>query len=248
MAKGNVLKEKKKEATSKVEKSGSKLKFTSLFAQVDKRKAKSITGAFFLLMSIYLTIACFSYLFTWKADQSMLANHGFWEFMFSDTAIEVQNWLGKFGAWTSHIMIHSWFGIASFAFCFILFIAGVRLLFNIRIFSIKRTLLVSTVSLVWLSLFLGLFSEKITFLGGTFGYYAREWLSASFGIFGTVLFVIVALFVASVLLFNPDFKALFAKLPFFSDASDDEDESAVGLNDLKVINTLKEEDLEPGIL
>jgi DNA segregation ATPase FtsK/SpoIIIE, S-DNA-T family len=247
MAKGNVLKEKKKEAPSKSEKSAPKLKFTSLFAQVDKRKAKSITGALFLLLSVYLTIACLSYLFTWKTDQSVLSNNGFWEFMFSDTAIEVQNWLGKFGAWTSHVMIHAWFGIASFGFCFILFVAGVRLLFNIRIFSMKRTLLVASVSVVWVSLFLGLFSKSITFLGGTFGFYAREWLSASFGIFGAILFVVIALFVASVVLFNPDFKALFAKLPFFSGASDDEDDSVLGLNDLKIINTIKEEDVEPEV-
>jgi S-DNA-T family DNA segregation ATPase FtsK/SpoIIIE len=244
MAKGNVLKEKKKEDPSKVEKSGPKLKFSSLFTQIDMRKAKSIVGVFFLLMSVYLSIACFSYLFTWKADQSMLSNHGFWEFMFSDTAIEVENWLGKFGAWTSHIMIHSWFGIASFAFCLILFIAGVRLLFSIRILSLKRTLLVSSVSIVWVSLFLGLFSQNITFLGGTFGFYAREWLSASFGFFGALLFVLVSFFVASVILFNPDFKALFAKLAFFSRSSEEEEERNDFLNDLKINNTLKEEDLE----
>lgn len=245
MAKGNVLKEKKKETSSKTEKSTSKLKFSSLFAQIDKRKAKSITGAFFLLLSVYLTIACFSYLFTWKADQSLLSNNGFWEFMFSDTDLEVQNWLGKFGAWASHLMIHSWFGVAAFGFCVILFVAGVRLLFNIRIFSLKRTLLVSSVSIVWLSLFLGLFSKNITFLGGTFGFYARDWLTASFGIFGAILFVIVALFVASVVLFNPDFKALFAKLPFFNSKTDDEIETDNALNDLKIINTIKDEEVEP---
>lgn len=247
MAKGNVLKEKKKETSSKMENSSPKPRFSSLFAQVDKRKAKSISGALFLLLSVYLTIACFSYLVTWQSDQSMLSNNGFWEFMFSDSAIEVQNWLGKFGAWTSHVMIHAWFGIASFGFCFILFIAGVRLLFNIRIFSMKRTLLVTSVSIVWVSLFLGLFSQNITFLGGTFGFYAREWLAASFGFFGAILFVVIALFIASVILFNPDFKALFAKFRFFSGASDEEDDADVGLNDLKTINTIKEEDLEPEV-
>jgi S-DNA-T family DNA segregation ATPase FtsK/SpoIIIE len=244
MAKGNVLKEKKKETSTQKEKSTSKFKMTSLFAQVDQRKAKSITGAFLLLMSVYLTIACLSYLFTWKSDQSLLANNGFWDFMLSDTDIEVQNWLGKFGAWTSHVMIHSWFGIASFGFCFLFFVAGVRLLFNIRMFSMKRTLLVSSVSIVWISLFLGLFSKNITFLGGTFGFYSREWLSASFGIFGAILLVIVAFFVASVVLFNPDFKALFAKLFSSYTASDDEDNDEMALNDLKIINTIKEEEVE----
>ena len=243
MAKGNVLKENKKDTSTKKKRPVSKLKFTSLFAKVDQRKAKSITGAFFLLLSVYLTVACLSYLFTWQSDQSLIANNGFWSFMLSDTDVEVQNWLGKFGAWTSHMLIHSWFGIASFAFCFILFIAGTRLLFNIRILSLKRTLVVSGVAIVWFSLFFGLFSEKITFLGGTFGYFAREWLSASFGIFGAILFVLVTLFAASVLLFNPDFKALFARLPFFN-SSEEEDEENLSMNNLNVLNTLKDEDVE----
>lgn len=246
MAKGNVLKEKNKKSSKKSTKNKEGFKLSGLYSKVDKRKAKSISGSILLLFSIYLFISFTSYLFTWKSDQNLILQTSFFDFMFSDTNVEVSNWLGKFGAWISHLFIYKWFGIASFAFSFLCFVTGTRLLLNIRLLPLRKTLLIGLVGIVWLSIFLGLFSAKVNYLGGTFGYVTNEWLTASFGSFGAFLLVLVLLFVAVVVLFNPDFKALFDKLLSRKEDSEEnhEAEGKMSVNDLKIVNTIDDEEIK----
>tara|TARA_B100000508_G_C11465884_1_gene282588 strand:- start:70959 stop:73439 length:2481 start_codon:yes stop_codon:yes gene_type:complete len=244
MAKGNVLKEKnkKKKKTSKKKTGGFSLQ--QLYGKVDKRKTKSITGTICLLLSVYLFIAFVSYLFTWKQDQDLIMDSGFFSFIFGDTSTEVGNWLGKFGAWISHLFIYSWFGIASFAFSFLFFVSGIRLLVNIRLLPLRRTFLIAAVGILWTSIFLGLFSENVSYLGGLFGYAMNEWLSSALGEIGAFLFVLVTLFIAVVALFNPDFKALFEK--YFGKKSEGETEevAANSMEDIRIVNTIEDEDIE----
>lgn len=213
MAKGNVLKEKepKKKENIKGDKEKKGNLFNSLKAKVDQRKAKSITGALLLLFSVYLFIALFSYLFSWKADQNLIVSQPFFSFIFSNSEIEVANWLGKFGAWISHVFMYKWFGIVSFTFSLLMFITGIRLLLNIRLLPLRKTFVVSFVGILWFSMFFGLISSNINYLGGTFGYQANIWLTSIFGGFGAFLLMIVLLFISIVTLFNPDFKVLFEK-------------------------------------
>lgn len=214
MAKGNVLrekgakKEKKKQKKEKVKKERSPKK--SLLQRLDQRKTKLISGAFFLLLSIYLFIAFASYIFNWQTDQNLILHTNFFEFLFSSPQIEVSNWLGKFGAWIAHLFMYNWFGIPSFGFSFLSFVLGVRLLLNIRILPLRRTFLITLIAMVWLSIFLGLFPTDGNYLGGAFGYAINLWLTSALGGFGAFLLVIVLLFVAIVALFNPDFKQLFS--------------------------------------
>ncbi len=212
MAKGNTLKEKgksKKKKSSSKEKKGVSL--SSIRSKIDRRKTKSITGAVFLLLSVYLFFALTSYLFSWKEDQDLVVSHSFFQFIFGDNQVEVQNWLGKFGAWVSHLFMYRWFGIISYIFSFLLFVTGIRLLLNIRWVPLRKTYLVSFIAIVWFSAFLGLVSQDVNFLGGTFGYASKLWLTSILGSFGAILLMLVLLFVAIVALFNPDFNALFQK-------------------------------------
>src|SRR5690554_4344627 len=148
MAKGNVLKQKgKKKKKSSSSKKGTSI--SSLYAKVDRRKAKSISGALLLLLSVYLFIAFTSYLFSWKADQNLIVSTTFFDFIFGDLEVEVTNWLGKLGAWTAHLFMFQWFGIASFAFSFLLLVTGVRLLLNIRMLPLRKTYLVTFIGIIW---------------------------------------------------------------------------------------------------
>ncbi|HLW29510.1 MAG TPA: DNA translocase FtsK 4TM domain-containing protein [Brumimicrobium sp.] len=212
MAKGNVLKQKNKEKKKEVTKKANKnTSLSSLYSKVDHRKAKSISGAVLLLLSVYLFIAFTSYLFSWKEDQDLIVSTTFFEFIFGNSEIEVKNWLGKFGAWTAHLFMYRWFGIASFAFSFLMLVTGVRLLLNIKLVPLRKTYLVSFIGIIWFSAFLGLISSEVNYLGGTFGFATKQWITSVFGIFGAVLLMLVLLFVAVVSLFNPDFKELFNK-------------------------------------
>lgn len=245
MAKGNVLKEKNK---PKKQKSKSKrsngFSLQQLYGKVDQRKTKSISGTLLLLLSVYLFIAFTSYLFTWKDDQNLILNNSFFNFIFGETSVEVSNWLGKFGAWISHLFIYNWFGVASFAFSFLFFITGIRLLVNIRLLPLRRTYLVSMIGILWLSIFLGLFTEKVHFIGGVFGYSMNQWLTAVFGSFGAFLLVLVLLFISIVALFNPDFKALCARYFGNKEKTETSEAPANNMEDIQIVNTIEEEDIE----
>lgn len=243
MAKANVLKESGKKNTKSSKKGKPGLRFSRIRERIDQRKAKSISGAVLTLISIYLFIAFTSYIFTWKSDQNLIMNESFWSFIFS-TDTEVSNWLGKFGAWSSHWFIYKGFGIASFAFCLIAFVAGIRLLLNIRVLPLRKTIVVSLTAMVWFSMFFGLFTQRIDFMGGTFGVFTSNWLSTTLGSFGAFLLILVLLFIAVVVLFNPDFKALFQTYFKTNQDSNSKKEGNI-MTDINIINTIDDDEIKP---
>ncbi|HEU4716367.1 MAG TPA: DNA translocase FtsK 4TM domain-containing protein, partial [Bacteroidia bacterium] len=112
-------------------KTGSVNPVRALYTRItSNEKLRRISGFFFLLIAApYLAVAFTSYLFTWQADQDKVMGP-FSELMFGKE--DVSNILGKFGALISHIFIHGWFGVTSFFFPFIFFLAGLRLLAGIK--------------------------------------------------------------------------------------------------------------------
>ncbi len=241
-------KKEKKTAPKEKSKVKSKISLPNFGSKFDQKKFNTAFGSGLLLLSIFLFLSCFSYLFTWKVDQDRVLYKGFFEFMFDNNPEPVENWLGKFGAWSSHLLIYRWFGLASFALPFLLFLSSVKRLFNIVLLPIRTTYVRTITLMLWSSLFLGFFSDKINFLGGSFGYFINEWLGLTLGAFGTFALIAVLLYVAITVLFNPNFKALFDR---FSSNRLTEDEDldgnvlkASGYDDLRVVNTLKEDQIE----
>lgn len=230
----------------------------ALTERFDKKKVKTIIGVLMVLLSCYMFLACFSYLFTWKIDQDRVINKSLFEFLFEDNEEPVSNWLGKFGAWTSHLLVYRWFGISSFGISFLVFLSGVKTLFNLELLPIKRSYAITTLFVVWSSLFLALFAGKVNYLGGTFGYFIDEWLSLVIGKPGAVLFILGFLYVVLVVLFNPDFVAIFNNLfkkddlevvDLENNLHNDFDNrirtaSTVHVNDLEVVNTIKDDQIQ----
>lgn len=80
----------------------------------DERTHK-ITGAVFLLVSIFLFISFTSYLFTWREDQDKVFRG---IAILSPTHdVKVANLLGNLGAYISHFFFYEGFGIASYLIC-----------------------------------------------------------------------------------------------------------------------------------
>ena len=95
--KSNTFKKPEKEKKGRGPKSKSRISFEFF------RDPRFIlaTGFFLIITSLYLFIAFLSYLFTGKADQSVveaLTSSGV-----IDWGKEAQNWLGLGGAWISHV-------------------------------------------------------------------------------------------------------------------------------------------------
>ncbi|HUQ96961.1 MAG TPA: DNA translocase FtsK 4TM domain-containing protein, partial [Chitinophagaceae bacterium] len=126
----------------------------------DERTWK-IIGTVSLLFSIFLFIAFLSYFFTWKEDQSEVANKGF-SYLFDNNS-KVYNLLGRLGAYSSHKFISKGFGIASFLFCTFFFVVGINLLLARKVFSIWRNLKYVTFGLVIASVTLSFVSFSASF-------------------------------------------------------------------------------------
>ena len=173
----------------------------SFFA--DERFHKT-SGLFLVLISVFLFVSFTSYLFTWKYDLSIIDGKPI-SFVFNGEESEIQNWLGKFGAYIAHRFLKIWYGVASYLFILVFFIIGFKSLFKYVLLPITKTLKVSFISLIWLCVFLGFVFEKsdFDFMGGLYGQVINNWLIGVFGQIGTGFFIFFFGISSFVLLFNP---------------------------------------------
>jgi len=218
-----------------------------LAARFDKKRTKTIVGILLVLFSFFAFLSCASYFFTWQADQDRVLNKTLFGFLFDNDPEPVENWLGKFGAWMSHLFMYRWFGISSFAISFCVFLIGFRWMWNIRLLPVKRSISVSALFMVWTSIFFAYLVPQIEYLGGTFGFTVVNWLKLSVGSFGAFLVICGLLWIALVVLFNADISSWFRKMKAGEEVEEESEELAVqeAVGDIHVINTIKDEEILP---
>jgi S-DNA-T family DNA segregation ATPase FtsK/SpoIIIE len=141
-----------------------------------------VAGLLFILLSIFLLIALVSYVFTGKQDQDILQGNGFL-FIF-DRDVDVQNWLGRFGAWLSHVFAFEGFGIAAFLFVPAFFIIGVKLLFETTLYPIKKVAKQLLIGLILFSIIFAYLLPNKPIFGGAFGFYSTHWIEGILGMVG----------------------------------------------------------------
>lgn len=212
----------------------------------NRKKVKTSIGVGLLIFGFFIFLALFSYLFTWQEDQNRLINKGFFEFLFEASEVPVANWLGKFGAWTSHLFIYRWFGISSFGLPFFMILLSIKILMNIELLPLRKTLESVVLSVVWLSVFFGFFANQVNYLGGTFGYQINDWFRLTIGKFGSFILILGIGYLFGLILFNLNLNKI---LNWFRKSDEEIEETAdsagagiISEEDLAVINTLKEED------
>lgn len=167
----------------------------------DERTWK-ITGAVFLLISIFLFIAFISYFFTWKEDFDKVSVGG----LLFNNEVKVQNLLGRLGAVVSHFFVYKGFGVASLLICTFFFVVGINLLVNRKVFSIWRNLKYVTIGLLVLSVSLAFVLRGSEFpYGGGGGIVISKWLIGIFGNVGTTAILLVVAFAYIIWQFNPSF-------------------------------------------
>ncbi|MBL7926445.1 MAG: DNA translocase FtsK 4TM domain-containing protein [Bacteroidia bacterium] len=155
-----------------------------------------------MLLSVFLLIPFFSYLFTHAADFDKV-NQTSWLSLLGNADVMVDNWLGKLGAIVAHAFIYNGFGIAAAVFILLSFLLGFKLVFKVDLLPWPKTLKYSFFALLFLSITLGYLMGKhshLLWLGGVYGYQMSTWLNATIGVLGTGLLLVFAaiLFVASV--------------------------------------------------
>ncbi len=168
------------------------------------RKFHLAFGFFLLALSIYLLTAFISYLFTGKADQSLI--EAFLETDIKTSGLETENWLGVIGAYVSHYFIFVWFGIAAFFIPPLLFILGSKIVFRKEVIAPYKAFKFSFFFAFWISLLLGYItletdSPTWSFLSGGIGYELALLFNSLLG-WGTFLFLIFSLVVFVIYFFN----------------------------------------------
>ena len=137
------------------------------FEVIDERVPK-IMGIFCWFIAFYLFIAFTSYLFTWQEDQDRVLRFS-WS-LFTQSDLQMANWLGRLGAIVSNIFFYWGFGIPSFIFIFLLFSGGKALIKRIPLKRFYSTFKYSVVILLLLSVLFEFIMPASAFpWGGAFG-------------------------------------------------------------------------------
>ena len=188
------------------------LKLGGLFDFLRDRRFQLFLGFFFLLGSIYLTIAFISFLFTGHADQSVTESVS--RTSLKDAGQETSNWLGLVGAVLAEWLIQDGFGVAAFALIPIIFFLGYKIVFRRAGVSVTYVLALCLFVMLWLSVLLGYvvlslqspdvepgLAHSLDFLCGSVGYETAFWLDSLIG-WGTVLLLAFLLISFVVFFFN----------------------------------------------
>lgn len=161
------------------------------------------TGILLILISVYILVSLISFFVTGGADQSEIAtNTG----IATGVSNNISNWGGMLGARLSNLLINRWIGIASFLICPFLAMCGMSLM-KLKHYSFGRLLSLTCALMIIISLFCGFFfvngyDDSYVFLGGMHGYYATQLLEANIGWSGTLLFILGAILIFAIVVFN----------------------------------------------
>ena len=203
MASNRVKQNKKSSVTEELKQE--KQESVSVKDLVKDERTHKIIGTLLLLISFFLLVSFISYCFTWKEDQDKVIGSGA-SFLFGKE-VPVSNLLGRLGAWVSHLFFYKGFGVSSFLFCSLFFVAGVNLLLGRKVFSLWRNFRYVLVGLLFFStLFAFAFYGSPFSWGGALGDTINNWLSGFLGKIGTGVLLAIAGFVYFIWRFNPAFK------------------------------------------
>ena len=186
----------------------------SFFSHMTPERKSNIlkyTGVAVAVLAAFSFISVVSYLFTWKADQSLMADPAM-----MDRGVEVANWAGKAGYLWSRFLVSECFGLGSFALVFLMGAVAFRLFFWNRSIGLLRTTFITLTGAFLSSMILSFCSMLLgndTFfgggLGGDAGYAVVMLASNLIGIPVTAL-VLVALVIGWLLMFSAKFAHWFA--------------------------------------
>ena len=166
-------------------------------------KIKLAFGGLSLVTSIIILLSLVSYLFTGFDDHSLI-NSGL---SIDSLGKEAKNWLGIVGAYISHYLIFEGFGISVFFLVPFFVIISIRLLFDIKVYSVSKIFIFSSFGIIWISSFMGYFLNIfpdnffLTHFTGNIGHNLSIFLQNLFG-FSTILILLLLLFLFIIFYFG----------------------------------------------
>jgi S-DNA-T family DNA segregation ATPase FtsK/SpoIIIE len=154
---------------------------TNFFSRFVPNRKQSVTfGILLILLGVALAVSFVSYFVNGQFDQSELND-------FTDRNSEVQNWLGKFGAYLADFFIYRGFGIASFLFVRLLLLTGAYMVLDMAVSKLRKTWFWDVFAVIILSILLGFFGNQLPELGGIIGFEMNLFSQDYIGKTGTLL-------------------------------------------------------------
>ena len=185
-----------------------------LFARMSEERKSTLmkyAGWTIAAFTFFTLVAVSSYLFTWKADQSLLTSPDM-----LDSSTDVLNWGGKLGYKWSHFLVSECFGLGVYALIFLLGVIAFRMIFWKKSIGTFKIVCLSVTASFLLSLILSYASSQLTEdvcfgggLGGDAGAAVVGWLGNLVGPL-PVLFILLLLLVGWLLLASARFERWFA--------------------------------------
>ena len=163
--------------------------------KANKSKFKVVFGYILLFSSLVLFASFISYIFNWKVDQSNVD-------MIFDRDIEVENILGKIGAYISHLFIYKLFGFSSFVLPIILLVSSYYILLNKKIFDLFGKINWLLVLLIWITILSGYLKNYFPVQSGLVGFEVNLFLESYIGRIGILLILIFSFIISIAMLFN----------------------------------------------
>jgi S-DNA-T family DNA segregation ATPase FtsK/SpoIIIE len=177
----------------------------------DERTHK-VMGVLLLLVALYLFLAFTSYLFTWQQDQAKVFDLSYRVLFTKD--VQIDNLLGRLGAFVSHLFFYKGLGLSSYFFCYLFFILGTNEITGKKIFNIWRNIRYVLFGILFLSTFLAFVLRRAGFpAGGAMGNMISDYLQGFLGRLGTTLLLVVAGLAFLIWKFNFNFRVPRRSIP-----------------------------------
>jgi S-DNA-T family DNA segregation ATPase FtsK/SpoIIIE len=147
-------------------------------------RVKFVIGIFITCFALFFFIACISYLFSWKFDDSLPNSE-----IVSGADVKVKNWSGKSGLFLARYLIAFGFGYGAFFIPLILGVAGLSMLNFPRLKPLSLITKFAFAAILVSLIFSFIFGEANGYLksgpGGAQGYLIVQWLKSFAGTPGT---------------------------------------------------------------
>ena len=215
-----------KTKTTKKNEKRRRFSFFSSLTPEKKSAALKYTGLTIFVLTMFTLVSTVSYLFTWDADQSLLAHPEM-----VDKSVDVANLGGKIGYKWSYFLVARCFGLGSFALIFLMGAVAYRLFFWNRHIGLLRTSFITVSGAFLTSLLLAYLSicfGSDTYFGGGLGGDAGSavigWMINLVGAI-VVALVLIILTVAWLIVSNRKFAGWFAVAGEYSPKEETEEVS-----------------------
>ncbi|MFV8376560.1 DNA translocase FtsK [Flavobacterium sp. LB1P71] len=150
------------------------------------KQHKIVFGSLLVLFSIALLFAFISFYIYGQQDQSAAGE-------LTDRTEVVHNWLGKFGAFLSDLLVYRGFGLAAFIFVRLFFLTGMYMVLGISLKKLKSIWFWDLFVIIIAAILFGFFATSVPELGGTIGFELNLFLQDYIGKTGTLLLLLFGL-------------------------------------------------------